>query len=100
MGQWNVTDPVLQKRRAGIGLGLLCLGGVSLASGAPVDDIHRGERVGKVDGRPPAASTGAAEPHTLFQTSTINAVLEGVYDGDMPVATLRQHGDFGLGTLN
>jgi acetolactate decarboxylase len=41
-----------------------------------------------------------AERHTLFQTSTINALLEGVYDGDLPVATLRQHGDFGLGTFN
>src|SRR5205085_482786 len=30
----------------------------------------------------------------------INALLEGVYVGDLLVATLRQHGDFGLGTLN
>jgi acetolactate decarboxylase len=47
-----------------------------------------------------AVATRATMPHTLFQTSTINALLEGVYDGDLPVATLRQHGDFGLGTLN
>jgi acetolactate decarboxylase len=95
-----------RQRRAATGLGLLCLGGVSLASGAPTGFPRSGwctdstERVGKEDGRPPAASVRAAERHTLFQTSTINALLEGVYDGDMLVATLRQHGDFGLGTLN
>jgi acetolactate decarboxylase len=52
------------------------------------------------DPNPPAASVRAAERDTLFQTSTINALLEGVYDGDLTVATLRQRGDFGLGTLN
>src|SRR5262249_32161816 len=26
--------------------------------------------------------------------------LEGVHDGDLPVATFRQHGDFGLGTFH
>ena len=36
----------------------------------------------------------------LFQSSTINALLAGVYDGDMTFQTLRQHGDFGLGTVN
>ncbi len=36
---------------------------------------------------------------TLFQTSTIDALLEGVYDGDMSFETLRTYGDFGLGTV-
>ena len=36
----------------------------------------------------------------LFQASTINALLEGVYDGDMTFGELKRHGDFGLGTLN
>lgn len=36
----------------------------------------------------------------LFQTSTINALLEGVYDGDMTFEELRKRGDFGLGTLD
>jgi acetolactate decarboxylase len=90
----------LQKLPAAMGLGLLCLGRASLASVAPMDDSHGAERVGNGDRNPPAVSVSAAERHTLFQTSTINALLEGIYDGDMPVATLRQHGDFGLGTLN
>jgi acetolactate decarboxylase len=38
--------------------------------------------------------------HEIFQTSTINALLEGVYDGEVTYGELRQHGDFGLGTFN
>jgi acetolactate decarboxylase len=37
--------------------------------------------------------------HTLFQTSTIDALLEGEYDGDLSFAELEDRGDFGLGTL-
>jgi len=36
----------------------------------------------------------------LFQTSTINALLEGVYEGEMTYEELKQHGDFGIGTFN
>lgn len=38
--------------------------------------------------------------HKVFQASTINALLEGVYDGEITFGELRQHGDFGLGTFN
>lgn len=38
--------------------------------------------------------------HEIFQNSTINALLEGVYDGAMTYGELRRHGDFGLGTFN
>ena len=40
------------------------------------------------------------EPHVLFQASTIGALLEGSYDGDLTFAELAEHGDLGLGTLN
>jgi acetolactate decarboxylase len=40
------------------------------------------------------------DPDVLFQTSTINALLEGVYDGEITFKELKQHGDFGLGTFN
>jgi acetolactate decarboxylase len=40
------------------------------------------------------------EPHVLFQASTIGALLEGAYDGDLTFAELAEHGDLGLGTLN
>ena len=36
----------------------------------------------------------------LFQTSTIDALLEGVYDGEITYKELKQHGDFGIGTFN
>jgi acetolactate decarboxylase len=36
----------------------------------------------------------------LFQTSTINALLEGIYDGPMNYAELKKHGDIGIGTFN
>jgi acetolactate decarboxylase len=55
-----------------------------------------------------AALLGAAFGHrsaggdedALFQTSTISALMAGVYDGQMTFRELEQHGDFGLGTVN
>jgi acetolactate decarboxylase len=40
------------------------------------------------------------EPHVLFQASTIGALLDGAFDGDLSFAELVEHGDLGLGTLN
>lgn len=40
------------------------------------------------------------EGDAAFQTSTIGAVLDGVYHGDITIGELRQHGDFGLGTFD
>jgi acetolactate decarboxylase len=40
------------------------------------------------------------EPHVLFQASTIGALLDGAYDGDLTFAELSEHGDLGLGTVN
>lgn len=37
---------------------------------------------------------------TLFQRSTIGALLAGVFDGTETVAGMLRHGDFGLGTFN
>lgn len=36
---------------------------------------------------------------TLFQVSTINALMEGVLDGGIAFQALKQHGDFGIGTF-
>jgi acetolactate decarboxylase len=36
---------------------------------------------------------------TIFQVSTVGALVEGVYEGAVRVGTLREHGDFGLGTF-
>jgi acetolactate decarboxylase len=41
----------------------------------------------------------AAESPGLFQTSTLQALMAGVYDGDLTYTELARHGDFGLGTF-
>lgn len=44
-----------------------------------------------------------AERHgerTIFQTSTLDALLGGAYDGDVTFAQLAERGDLGLGTLD
>lgn len=43
---------------------------------------------------------GEREHHVLFQASTIGALLDGAYEGDLSFAELAEHGDLGLGTLN
>lgn len=49
-----------------------------------------------------AALAGCAGPsrNTVFQTSTIDALLAGVYDGDLTLRELRRQGDFGIGTYD
>jgi acetolactate decarboxylase len=42
----------------------------------------------------------AARAHALYQTSTMSALLDGIYDGSVTIAELLEHGDFGLGTFN
>jgi acetolactate decarboxylase len=37
--------------------------------------------------------------HTVYQISTAAALVEGVYQGAVRVAKLREHGDLGLGTF-
>jgi acetolactate decarboxylase len=40
------------------------------------------------------------EPHAVFQTSTLDALLGGAYEGDVTFADLAARGDLGLGTLD
>src|SRR4051795_2172161 len=40
------------------------------------------------------------EAHVLFQASTIGALLEGAFEGDVTFEELAEHGNLGLGTLN
>jgi acetolactate decarboxylase len=42
----------------------------------------------------------AQKSHQIFQTSTLQALMDGVYDGDLTFEELARHGDFGLGTFN
>lgn len=41
-----------------------------------------------------------SSPASVYQNSTIDALLDGNYDGEMTIADLRRQGDFGLGTFN
>lgn len=45
---------------------------------------------------------GCAGPSrdTLYQASTIDALLAGTYDGDLALRDLRRQGDFGIGTYD
>src|SRR5690554_4877543 len=49
-----------------------------------------------------AAAAGCARPakDTLFQVSTIDALLAGVYDGELTCRELVREGDMGLGTFD
>jgi acetolactate decarboxylase len=37
---------------------------------------------------------------TIFLSSPINALVEGIYEENIAFAEVKQHGDFGLGTFN
>jgi acetolactate decarboxylase len=56
------------------------IGALHLTSGTHDDDPGRG--------------------HRAFQASTISALLDGAYDGDVTFSELAERGDFGLGTSN
>jgi len=42
----------------------------------------------------------SAEYDTLYQVSTIGALMQGVYNGTVTIADLKKHGDFGIGTFD
>ena len=47
-----------------------------------------------------ATADGDSRSAEVFQSSTMSALLDGVYDGDITIEELLRHGDFGLGTFN
>jgi acetolactate decarboxylase len=46
-----------------------------------------------------AARGDVPDDDIVFQTSTIAALVDGAYEGDLTFSELARHGDFGLGTL-
>ena len=38
--------------------------------------------------------------HTIYLCAPVNAIVEGLFEQNVPLAELKQHGDFGLGTFN
>jgi acetolactate decarboxylase len=45
------------------------------------------------------ATPVSVDRDTLYQVSTIDALVLGVFDGVQPVGELKEHGDFGIGTF-
>jgi acetolactate decarboxylase len=43
---------------------------------------------------------GTTDRDVLYQVSTIDALMQGVFDGVQPVGEIRKHGDFGIGTFD
>jgi acetolactate decarboxylase len=50
--------------------------------------------------RLPTSSAVPEARETLYQVSTIDALMQGVYDGVQPVGEMKRHGDFGIGTFD
>ena len=50
--------------------------------------------------RLPTASAIPEGQEILYQVSTIDALMQGVYDGVQPVGEIKKHGDFGIGTFD
>lgn len=46
------------------------------------------------------ASNSLNDSNIIYQTGTINSLINKVYDGDKSISELKQYGDFGLGTVN
>lgn len=55
--------------------------------------------VGQNDNELNSAHTGM-QNDVLYQVSTIDALLEGLYDGEVTIKELKEKGDTGLGTFN
>jgi len=45
-------------------------------------------------------TSAVPDPKSIYQYSTLSALLEGVYDGEMTIGKLKQKGNFGIGTFN
>jgi acetolactate decarboxylase len=47
-----------------------------------------------------SSATSPRDDDVLFQYSTLDSLMAGVYDGDITAGELKQHGDLGIGTFN
>ncbi len=69
-----------------------------VAGGCISEDNENTESVNQAAGIDNKSSD--LENDTLYQFSIIDALLEGVYDGEISCAELKEKGDFGLGTFD
>lgn len=63
--------------------------------------LLQGCRTGSVNSAPDLAiEAPKPEPVVLYQYSTLQALIEGAYDGDMTLGSVLAKGDLGIGTFN
>lgn len=80
---------------------ILILSLVTIFSGCTSFTGNSPEKSGNVEGiENPNSGSYGNNPDVLYQVSTIDALLQGVYDGVLPVSELETHGDFGIGTFD
>jgi len=48
----------------------------------------------------PGTTRATGDRDVLYQVSTIDALMQGVFDGVQPVGEVRKRGDFGIGTFD
>jgi acetolactate decarboxylase len=46
------------------------------------------------------SSERTASPRPLYLCAPVNALVEGIYEENIPLARIKRHGDFGLGTFD
>ncbi|MDY9925768.1 acetolactate decarboxylase [Methanosarcina sp.] len=79
----------------------LILLSVILASGCTGSEDNFPEESDNIESNEDSGSgSHGSEVDVLYQVSTIDALLQGVYDGVLPLAELETHGDFGIGTFD
>jgi len=71
-------------------LGILLAFAIVFAGAAVFTGFTRGPAIGKA----------ATDRDVLYQVSTIDALMQGVFDGVQPIGEIRKHGDFGIGTFD
>jgi len=81
----------------------LILLSVTLVSGCSSSGDNFSGNSGTTDVNPESVGESgfdSSDIDVLYQISTIDALLQGVYEGILPVAELETHGDFGIGTFD
>jgi acetolactate decarboxylase len=71
-----------------------------LGIGLAIVFVFAGAAIYSAFAKLPRAAGVTGDREVLYQVSTIDALLQGVFDGVQPVGEIRKHGDFGIGTFD
>lgn len=78
---------------------LLFVALISILGAGCISEQTEDTTVNEASGESHIANT-ETQMDTIYQFSVINALLEGVYDGEITCGELKEKGDFGLGTFD